>query len=109
MGLKKQNYEIKELGMTLPEAYAMVKDLEIRGTQAVAKIVVQQSRDFAMSKSPIASATVRFAVNRNENPYETAYKVAKGTRIEQRFNEETHKYEDIEIPMPFFGWEDDIL
>ena len=108
MGLKKSNYEIKELGMTLPEAYALVKDLEIRGTQAVAKIVVQQSRNFAMSKSPIASATVRFAVNRNENPYETAYKVAKGTRIEQRFNEETGKYENVEIPMPFYGWEDDI-
>lgn len=108
MGLKKSNYEIKELGITLPEAYAMVKDLEIRGTQAVAKIVVQQSRDFALNKTPIATATVRFTVNRNENPYETAYKIAKGTVTTKDFNPETNQVEEVVKPMPFYGWEDDI-
>lgn len=109
MGLKKTNYEIKELGITLPEAYAMVKDLEIKGTEAVAKIAVQQSRDFAMSKTPIASATVRFTVNRNENPYETAYKIAKGTTTARRYNPKTKLVELAEVPMPFNGWEDDIV
>lgn len=109
MGLKKTNFEIEQLGITLPEAYAMVKDIEIRGSQAVAKIVVQQSRDFAIEKKPIVEANIRFAVNRNENPYETAYKIAKGTKKQKVLNRENHKVEEIEIPMPFYGWEDDIV
>lgn len=109
MGLKKTNYEITELGMTLPIAYAMVKDIEIRGEHALATIAVQQSRDFALTKKPIATAAIRFKVNRNENPYETAYKLAKGTKKEAVKNEETQKLEVIDVPMPFYGWEDDII
>ena len=109
MGLKKTNYEINELGVTLPEAYAMVKDLEIRGKQAVAKIAVQQSRDFALNKTPIVSVTIRFTVDRNENPYETAYKIAKSTTTRKALNPETHKLEYKTVYMPFYGWEDDIV
>ena len=109
MGLKKSNFEITQLGITLPEAYAMVKDIEIHGEQAVAKIAVQQSRDFAVNKKPIVEATIRFKVNRNENPYETVYKIAKGTRKQLVKNAETQKPEIVEVPMPFHDWEDDIV
>ena len=108
MGLKKTNYEIAELGITLPVAYAMVKDIEIRGEQALATIAVQQSRDFALTKKPIATAAIRFKVNRNENPYETAYKLAKGIRKQPVRNEETQRVEMVDVPMPFHDWEDDI-
>ena len=39
----------------------------------------------------------------------TAYETAKGTYTVQEYNSETHKMEEVEKPMPFNGWEDDIV
>lgn len=39
----------------------------------------------------------------------TAYKIAKGTTVARRFNPETKRVEQVEVPMPFSGWEDDIV
>jgi hypothetical protein len=108
MGLKTTNYEIKKLGVTLPNAYAMVKKLMIDGTSGYAEFVIQSTRDKSVNLSPIDTVRVDFVVDRNESPYVTAYRVAKGQKIVKQLNRETHEYEDTVVNMPFHGWEDDI-
>lgn len=101
MGLKKRNYTIKTNGVTLPEAHAVIKNIQIFGERGKAEIYVQASRDNAINLAPLEVVAIMFDVNRNENPYITAYNKAKSivtTEIEgQTF---THE-------MPFYGWEDD--
>ena len=108
MGLKKSNYEVKSLGITLPEAYAYVRDITINGTSGAATIVVQASRDMAINKKPLEERNISFTVNREENPYVTAYRVAKKytTSI---YNKELLKLEQKEVDGYFADWSDDIL
>ena len=37
MGLYKKNYEVKDLGITLPEAFAIVRKIDRQGNKATAK------------------------------------------------------------------------
>lgn len=108
MGLKRTNYEVKGKGITLPEAYAYIRDIEIHGTTGVAKIVVQASRDMAINKKPLEERSIPFTVNREENPYVTAYRVAKKytTSI---YNKELSKSEQKEVDGYFADWSDDIV
>ena len=113
MGLKTKNYEVKKLGIVLPEAYAMVKDLVVQGHTGYANIIVQSSRENAQkvvdgTMSALEEVRVDFTVNRDENDRATAYAVAKSYRQEKRFNAKSMKTEDVMIYMPFVGWEDDI-
>lgn len=128
MGLKTTNYEVKSKGITLPQAYAIIRDIEIHGTTGVATIVIQQSRELAVNKVPFEEYKVYFKVNRNENPYETAYAKAKAPIIRRELvdcekegitgmdeNEQPiygtiyKELVDKEYPNLFTGWEDDIL
>ena len=103
MGLVKDNYEIKSLGITLPKAYAIVKNISIYGTSGHATIVVQQSRELAIGKSPLEKHEIEFIVDRNENPYNTAYRAAKTNK------EIGNGDEIITIEAPFNDWTDDIV
>ena len=58
---------------------------------------------------PIATVKVNFEVNRNENPYITAYEKAKAQKTVTQWNEETQKVENVIVGEPFYGWEDDIV
>lgn len=109
MGLKTNNYEVKKLGITLPRAYALIKNLRIDGESAVADFVVQVTRENSIKLQPIETAKVHFKVDRNENPYVTAYRVAKSSKEVQEFNPETNKMETVVKHEPFYGWEDDIV
>ena len=109
MGLRKQNYEIKELGVTLPTAYALIKNLDIDGSSGVAKIVVQQSRDLALTKEALEEVDIHFIINnRNENPYTAAYRAAKAINTVKIYNKQTGKYEDVQKYAYFYDWQDDI-
>ena len=100
MGLKTKNYRIEKLDITLPEAYAVIINLHIKGGTATATFAIQTSRSNAMgNKEPIVTKELAFKVNRNENPYTTAYKLAKSQGV----------YKDKVINGIFYGWEDDIL
>lgn len=109
MGLKTTNYEVKKLGITLPVAYAIIKNLRINGNEGTAEFAVQSTRDTATSLSPIETVKVNFIVNRNENPFVTAYEKAKSQKEVTQWNEETHKIETVLVGEPFYGWEDDIV
>ena len=130
MALKKTNYEIKELGIVLPEAYAFIHRIEcdryaetvneeVNGKvsshqtdkfKGVAEFYVQNApRESAMGLKPFERHIVRFTCNADENPMAAAYIEAKGIHTVKEYNPETHMYEDVEKPNIFNGWEDDIV
>lgn len=114
MGLKIKNYEVKKLGIIIPEAYAIVKDLTVRGSNGFAIIAVQSTRENALkcisgSMQALEEVRVDFIVNRDENDRATAYKAAKSQINAKVYNRDTGKLEDTFINMPFYGWEDDYI
>ena len=130
MALKKTNYELKELGIVLPKAYAFIHRIEcdryaetvneeVNGEvsshqvdkfKGVAEFYVQNApRENAMGLKPFERHVVHFTCNANENPVAAAYIEAKGTHTVKEYNPETHEYVDVEKPNLFNGWEDDIV
>lgn len=114
MGLKTTNYEVKGKGIILPEAYAIVKDLTVRGTHGTAIIAVQTSRENCQkvvdgTMEAIEEVRIEFIINRDENDRATAYEKSKSQREGKRWNAEMNKSEPILINEPFYGWEDDII
>ena len=110
MGLKTTNYEIKEFGITIPQAYAIIKNLYIKGGYARADFVVQADRTATSNKEPLQTVKIEFTLDRNESPFITAYKYAKGQHYEVVRNEETEKYEKVLVNNSvFYGGEDDIV
>lgn len=119
MGLKKENYQIEKLGLTLPVAYAILHRLEVCGDRGFAEFRIQNSpRENALGLKPLDVVNIEFAVDRNENPFVTAYREAKkvetGTYLFKtgEFDEkgkEIVRNEAYEIRAPFADWEDDIV
>lgn len=110
MGLKTTNYEVKKLGIVSPTAYAIIKDLYIKGEYARADFVIQANRTATSEKEPLEIVKVEFALNRNESPFITAYKTAKGQHYENRYNEETKQVEKVVVNNSiFYGWQDDYV
>ena len=130
MALKKTNYELKELGIVLPEAYAFVHRVEcdryaetvteeVNGDisshqvdkfKGVAEFYVQNApRENAMGLKPFERHVVHFTCNADENPVAAAYIEAKGTHIVEEYNSTTNQYVEVEKPNIFNGWEDDIV
>lgn len=130
MALKKTNYELKEHGIILPEAYAFIRRIEcdryaetvktevngelttqqVDKLKGVAEFYVQNApRESAMGLKPFERHIVHFTCKANENPMAAAYIEAKGTHTVKEYNSETHEYIDVEKPNLFNGWEDDIV
>ena len=130
MALKKTNYELKELGIVLPKAYAFIHRIdcdrctetvteEVNGKvssrqvdkfKGVAEFYVQNApRENAMGLKPFERHVVHFTCNANENPVAAAYIEAKGTHIVAEYNSTTNQYVEVEKPYIFNGWEDDIV
>ena len=130
MALKKTNYELKDLGIVLPEAYAFVHRVEcdryaetvteeVNGDisshqvdkfKGVAEFYVQNApRENAMGLKPFERHIVHFTCNADENPVAAAYIEAKGTHIVEEYNSTTNQYVEVEKPNIFNGWEDDIV
>ena len=130
MALKKTNYELKEHGIILPEAYAFIHRIEcdryaetvaeevngeasfrqVDKLKGVAEFYVQNApRESAMGLKPFERHIIHFTCNANENPMAAAYIEAKGNHTEKEYNPEIHEYVDVEKPNLFNGWEDDIV
>ena len=105
MGLKKTNYEVKDYGATLPEAYAVITKLEIEGEHGRAEFSVQASpRANCFNLQSYERRIVDFKyTDRTKNPFDVAYLAAKEIRTGKEFGRE------FEYKMPFYGWEDDIV
>lgn len=119
MGLKKENYKIEGLGLTLPVAYAILHRLEVCHDRGFAEFNIQNSpRENAIDLNPLEVVNIEFTVDRNENPFVTAYREAKKVETGTyqfrtgEFDEkgkEIVRDESYENRAPFADWEDDIV
>lgn len=90
MGLKTTNYEIKDLGITVPTAYAQVTSLFIgKDGRAYADFSIQQNREDVGTKDAFTKERVNCTVDKTQPIYTQVYNKAKETIFE--------------------GWEDDIV
>lgn len=110
MGLKTTNYEVKALGITIPEAYAVVKAIKAERGNGVATIGVSTTRENAISKQPLETKEIQFSYDIDaDNPVAKAYEAAKAQKTVKRFDRETKEMADVVVNMPFYGWTDDIV
>ena len=109
MGLKTTNYEVTKKGVVMPEAYAYIRKITIEYNSGIAEFAIQSTREYAQKLEPMDTVKVHFPVNREENPYVTAYNAAKGRKEVTRTNRKTKETETKYVDGPFYGWEDDIV
>ena len=89
MGLKKNNHEVKSIGIILPTAYAQVREIQLHGTECSAVIYIHKDRESVATFAPIDQRTIYFTFDRGKNLLEQIYAKAKDS---------------------YFGnWEDDIV
>jgi hypothetical protein len=114
MGLYKKNYEVKDLGITLPEAFAIVRKIDRQGNKGMAELWVHSSRENAKTLQFLERKLVPFKCNDGDNPYEAAYteatkqrevKTRKPKEIVAEDGTKTWKYEEVtKIECYFDGW-----
>jgi hypothetical protein len=77
MGLKKQNYAIEELGITLPEAYCLVTS--VRMDRSVMRVVaeIQQTREATSQKEPLERVFVNGPFDITQPSFPQAYALVK--------------------------------
>lgn len=89
MGFKKQDVEIKELGITIPEAYAQIEHLNVDlDGKCYASFKIQTSRD-AMNKPALETIHIDMNIDKELPIYTQVYEHAK-----------------LDV---FADWEDDII
>ena len=124
MGLKKTNYEVKDLGITLPVAYAVVRKLDRHGNCGYAELWVHNSRENALSKNYLERHYVSFIIKDGKNPYEAAYEKAikrpvrtevyyvdpvTGEELAEPGEGAERKTREVIDPAILDGWENDIV
>ena len=78
MGFKTTNYNIKELDITIPTAYAKINDLFVdKNGNAYAKFAIQQTREDVESKQPVSVESVNCVIDKTAPLYEQLYLAAK--------------------------------
>ena len=124
MGLKKTNYEVKDLGITLPMAYAVVRKLDRYGDSGYAELWVHNSRENALNKNYLERHSVSFKTVDGKNPYEAAYEEAikrpvrtevyyvdpvTGEELIEPGEGAERKTREVIDPAILDGWENDIV
>ena len=124
MGLKKENYEVRDLGITLPMAYAVVRKLDRYGDSGYAELWVHNSRENALNKNYLERHSVSFKTIDGKNPYEAAYEEAikrpvrtevyyvdpvTGEEVERDTDGAERKTREVIDPAVLDGWENDIV
>ena len=101
MGLIKNNYYSKNTGVTLPTAYAILKDLVLNGNKARAIFVIQSSRENTTLLKPIVKVEIYFDWDRKSDLAEMAYETAK-TQKEEIYNGDLKETREGVL----YGWQD---
>lgn len=110
MGLIKNNYFSKSTGLTLPTAYAIIKDLVLNGNNGRAIFVIQSSRNATQNYKPIDKVEIPFVWDRKTDIAKVAYETAKTQIIkEQVFDELSEHYQEVERPGVLYGWTNDFV
>ena len=113
MGLYKENYERKKLGITLPKAYAYITDFKLKElggkTYGRAIFAIQTSREACIKKEPIEEVILESVeLDRNKNVLTQVYDKMKEGSTEQIEDPITHEVKTVVSGMPFYGWSDDL-
>jgi hypothetical protein len=90
MGLKTTNYEVKDFGITIPEAYARLTNININvDGEAFGTFEIHQTRESLAESNPLEKVHVNYTIDKDLPVHNQLYVKAK---------------EEI-----FTGWEDDIV
>jgi hypothetical protein len=90
MGLKTTNYEVKDFGITIPEAYARLTDININiDGEAFGTFEIHQTREELIENNPLERIHVNYVIDKDLPVHNQIYVKAK---------------EEI-----FTDWEDDIV
>ena len=90
MGFKRNDYEVKGTGITIPEAYAQIQYLTVDFDGSTnAMFAIQQSREKVATNEALEIKSFSCKINKDKPVYEQVYRAAK---------------EDV-----FKDWEDDIV
>lgn len=103
MGLYKKNYEVKDLGITLPEAFAIVRKIDRQGDKGMAELWVHSSRENAKTLQFLERKLVPFKCNDGDNPYEAVYTAAVTPEERTR-----HVYEKVVKKVTIDGVEQEV-
>lgn len=71
-----------------------------------ATFYIGKSRELIMKGQYYEKVKMDIKFDRNRNPFEQAYEAVKGQKMEQRWNDEKGKMEDVLVNQPFYGWGD---
>jgi hypothetical protein len=110
MGLKTTNYVSKSTGITLPTAYAKIKDLVLNGNKGRAIFAIQASRENIDKFAPVDRVEVNFTWDRKSDIAKTAYETAR-TEVStiERVDENTGEAVTETVYGTLYGWQDDIV
>ncbi len=108
MGLKTTNFEIKNLGLPLPEAYCILHKLQQNRDQVTATFAIQSTREKAQKLDPLATIDVSFKWDRQADIAKAAYAELKRSKTIKRYDNDKKTVVDVEIPSVFASWADDV-
>ena len=112
MGLFKNNYNSKSLGVTLPTAYAVLNELVLKGNNCRAIFVIQKDRNSTTSLKPVDKVEISFVWDRKTDLAKMAYEKSKTQKIKtydyEKINEQGYPQE-IETDGVLNGWFDDYV
>ena len=111
MGLKTNNYVSKSMGIHLPVAYAVLRNLVIEANnQARAVFAIQTDRENAKKYTPVDKVEVLFEWDRKTDPAKMAYEKAKTETHEvTRWDGEKQEEYTVTEYGTLYGWENDIV
>ena len=90
MGLKTTNYEVKDFGITIPEAYARLTNININvDGEAFGVFEIHQTREDLIENNPLERVHVNYVIDKDLPIHNQMYVKAK---------------EEL-----FIDWEDDIV
>jgi hypothetical protein len=108
MGLKTKNYEVKKLGITIPEAYAIIDKIENEKNSVSIIFGIYASRENADKFKPVETKNIHFVWDRKSDIAVTAYNLAKGQSVHEYEDENGEKKTHI-VDGCLYGWTDDIV
>ena len=112
MGFSKKDYEIEKKGISLSEAYAVVKNITINGEHVKAEFAINISRNNALLCEPIDVKTISLKYDRTKDILPQIYAAAKTDKTVKvtEIGEDGKPYiVDKTIKSPFSDWQDDII
>ncbi len=109
MGLKTKNYEVKKLGITIPEAYAIIDKIENEKNSVLVTFGIYAKREDQKDLNPLETKSFHFVWDRKSDIAVTAYEIAKGQTVVEQEDPETGKMETITVNGILYGWDDDYV